>query len=291
MAQTDRIGLDYLTLLGEAPPHFIRTAAAAGARHVGLFLVNWVDPFERGPFSLIDDKALRRETIAIARDLGVSIAMADGFNIYPDRPVDEHRPAFDAIAEMGCTMVNMLSFEPDWDRMLDKMAPLAGLAADYGVTLLAEVCPRHPYPISSVARGIEAIAQIGQPHVKLLIDTMHVTRSGEAMALAQVDPALIGYVQLCDGAAVVEDSDTYRYQALYERAIPGAGEMRLAEIIAQLPRDVIVSGEVPQRGRKAAGVSDLDHATEVVTGIEAVLRAAAPAAQAASRSTDRKSVV
>ena len=267
----NRIGIDYLTLLGPQPVHFIETVADAGASHASLFLTNAVNPFNAPDFSLISDAPLRRATRAAARDRGVSIALVDGFCIFPGASVEDLRPSLDAVADLGCTRVNALSFDPDWDKTVDQVAALAGIAADYAITVTIEPCPL--FPIASVARALELTGRARMPNLKLLIDTMHVARSGETRALGAIDPMLIDYVQICDGPARFANDEAYQAAAMCERAVPGAGELPLIEMLRQIRPDVIVSGEIPQRSLKEAGVSDLDQTKAVVAGIARTLAA------------------
>ncbi|MFD2579411.1 hypothetical protein ACFSTD_14270 [Novosphingobium colocasiae] len=86
---SDRIGIDYLSMVGAPLPEFIRTAAAAGARNVSLFntLPTNFNPWNAALRSVCEDAAVRRETIAAARDAGVSIALVEGFAIVPESSV------------------------------------------------------------------------------------------------------------------------------------------------------------------------------------------------------------
>jgi hypothetical protein len=62
---------------------------------------------------------------------------------------------------------------------------------------------------------------------------------------------------------------------MFERRVPGDGEMPLEAILAHVRPDVIVSAEVPLRARREAGVSDLERARLVVDGTRRVLAACA----------------
>ena len=70
-----------------------------------------------------------------------------------------------------------------------------------------------------------------------MIDTIHVDRSsGTPADIAQVPPALIDYVQVCDGSGPrPTDFETMIFQARNERAFPGEGNLDLAGMLAVLP--------------------------------------------------------
>lgn len=273
MASAERIGIDHLTLGGVAPPDLVSTAAKAGARNVSLHLRNNTNPLKLPHFSLIDDTAMRQETLRRARDLGVSIAMAEGFVIFPDKSVDEYRQALEVTAELGCTRINCLSFEPDWGRTRDEVTALAEIAGEYGQTVLLEFVRR--YSIASAVKALEIIEHAGRPNIQILVDTLHLARSGEAESFKAIDPKHIGYVQICDGKAHEPDDEAYQKEAIANRQIPGRGELPLVSILRHVPIDVVVSGEVPMVARRQADVPDQQIADEVVAAIHKVLEAAA----------------
>ena len=71
--------------------------------------------------------------------------------------------------------------------------------------------------------------------------------------LAALDPALIGYVQLCDVPLVSKYTD-YSYEARFDRLPPGQGELPLLELLAAVPTDVIVGLEIPMLREAEAGI-------------------------------------
>ena len=91
--------------------------------------------------------------------------------------------------------------------------------------------------IADLATALDAVRAVGRPDFRLLIDTMHLVRSGSGPAdVAVLDPALIGYIQLSDVPLVPTIAD-YMEEACFERMVPGTGEAPLLEILDALPRD------------------------------------------------------
>jgi sugar phosphate isomerase/epimerase len=89
----------------------------------------------------------------------------------------------------------------------------------------------------------------------LLIDTMHLVRSGSGAAdVANLDPNLIGYVQLCDVPLRPRIAD-YMQESMTERMAPGSGELPLRDILAALPRHLVIGIEVPLQSQALAGAS------------------------------------
>jgi sugar phosphate isomerase/epimerase len=150
------------------------------------------------------------------------------------------------------------------------------MAAARGVETCIEIGPG---PISSLAAALAAARHVGRPSFKLLIDTMHFFRfcGGDVAQAAALDPALIGYVQLCD-APRAPCFDSYMEEALYERTPPGEGELPLLELLSVLPKDVIVSLEVPQRSLAEAGAGPHERVGRCVAAARRLLAQAAPGA-------------
>lgn len=87
---------------------------------------------------------------------------------------------------------------------------------------------------------------------------MHVMRGGSSAAdIAALDPDCIGYAQLND-TTMRPRLDNYMEEAMFERMVPGDGDLPLLDILSALPRDIIVEIEVPRRSLALAGVSPID---------------------------------
>jgi sugar phosphate isomerase/epimerase len=122
---------------------------------------------------------------------------------------------------------------------------------------------------------LAAIDHVGRPDFRLLIDTMHVLRSGSTPDdVAALDPKLIAYVQLSD-APLAPRFDSYMEEAMFERMVPGEGELPLRELLAVLPDGLVISLEVPQRSLAEAGIGPearLGHCVEATRALLAEVR-------------------
>jgi sugar phosphate isomerase/epimerase len=135
--------------------------------------------------------------------------------------------------------------------------------------VLIEPCSLFPFgTLDQVLRLIDTVAM---PGLKLMIDALHIMRSGDMAALNRVDPALIGYVQLCDGPLHSAGYDAYMYEAAHQRLVPGDGDLPLVDIVRRAGPEIIVSGEVPMTAERAAGVSDFERLSRIVDGIRETL--------------------
>jgi sugar phosphate isomerase/epimerase len=264
------IGIEFISVFGLPPVEFAALAARLGCRHIGLALAPMAgNPHDYPLWSLRDDAALRRETVAALRDSGVSISLGEGFLVMPQSDVAKTAADLDLMRELGAPLVNILCLEPDRNRGLDQCAAFAELAAARDLAATLEFVPG--LPIGDLPTALAAIRHVGRPNFRLLIDPMHVFRSGATVSdVAAIDPALIGYIQLCD-VPIVSRYANYADEARYERLPPGLGELPLAALLAALPRALAVGLEVPMRGQAAAGIGPDERLAGAVEATRALL--------------------
>ena len=269
-AQGRAVGIDFISVFGLPPAEFVALAAELGCQHITIALTPMpTNPHGYPPWSLRDDAALRRDLVAAQRDHGVRIALGEGFLIRPGVDIRAAAPDIDLMAELGASAVNILSLDPDGSRGVDQLAIFADLAAARGLQATVELMPGTP--IGDLASAVAAIREAGRPNLRLLIDAMHVFRSGATAAdIAGLDRAMIGYVQLCD-APVVSPHATYADEARHHRLPPGDGELPLAALAAALPRDVSVGLEIPMLARAQAGEGGYERLAGCVAAARAIL--------------------
>lgn len=254
--------------MGLPPVAFVELAGKLGCRHISLsFGPRRSNPLGHPPFSLVSDAALRRDVAAALKDEDVAISLGEGSVLTAD--MSARRIAgtlFDPMLELGVERINVVSMDPDLPRTLDEMAMLVELALKAGFrAVVSEFAP--VLTIADLPAALAALRHVGRPEFKLLIDTMHLGRTGGTAAdLAALDPAAIGYIQLAD---IRRASDRpYMEEAMTNRLAPGEGELPLREMLAAMPRDLIVGLEIPQLDKLLAGQP-----------IEDVLRSAVAAAR------------
>ena len=253
----DRLALGMLSVFGLPPIEFVDLAAQLGCRHIsaavrGMPLV----PLGYPPFSLKDDAALRKDLLAAMNDRGVRISLGDGFLVLPGADVNALEPDLDAFAELGVPRINVVSLEPDLPRTFDQFAALTELAAQRNIGTVVEPVPG--LTVGDLATALAARHHVGRSEFRLLIDTMHLVRSGSGAAeLAAIDADHIGYAQLND-TTLRPRIDNYMEEAMFERMVPGEGELPLHEILSALPDETVIEIEVPQRPLALAGVSPIE---------------------------------
>jgi sugar phosphate isomerase/epimerase len=254
------------------PVEHVRLAAELGCAAIssgltGLPLTMFgITDFAPYPmWSLRDDPALRRETLAAMRDTGVHIGLGEGFRARSDGDVRDVAADLDLMAELGALRINAICIEEAMfadGSAHDQLAILSELTIERDMAFTIEFTP--PSGISSFERALEVCKHIGQGKARVLVDAMHFFRTGGTVdQLKAVDPDWIGYAQMCDGRLAPWD-EGYFAEAMFARGIPGEGELPLREWIAALPGDCEIGLEVPRLDDLRSGMSPRDHAARVV---------------------------
>jgi sugar phosphate isomerase/epimerase len=253
----DQLGIGFLSVFGLPPVEFVDLAADLGCRYIstalqGLPLV----PLGYPPFSLKDDVALRKDMLAAMNHRGVTISLGDAFLVLPGADMRTFSADLDVMAELGVPRINVVSLDPDRGRTFDQFAMLAELAAQRSIATTVEPVPG--LTVGDIPTALAAREHVARADFRLLIDAMHLVRSGSSAAdLAAIDPDHIGYAQLSD-TTLQPRTDNYMEEAMYERMVPGEGELPLRDILTALPPDIVIELEIPRRSLALAGISPID---------------------------------
>lgn len=249
----ENLGIEFISFFGMPPVDAVELARDLGCDCIstGLKPMDY-NPYGFPRWSLLD-YAQRRELAAAAAGCGVVVSSGEGFFVQPGSDVRETAlPGLEALAELGVRRINSVSFEPDFQRNIDQFGRLAETAAGFGIETLIEFVPI--FALADLPTAHAIVCHIGRSDCKLMIDTMHLGRTGITAAdLRAIDSAHIGYIQLCD-APLVPDISSYLEEAMYQRMVPGEGELALGEMLGALPRERIISLEVPLRAEAEAGI-------------------------------------
>jgi sugar phosphate isomerase/epimerase len=100
------------------------------------------------------------------------------------------------------------------------------------------------------ALAVEVVKDVGHPAGGILVDTLHLQRTGACAAdLRELDPGVMPYLQLCDaGADLMDESpEGLLEDALYLRKLPGEGDLPLREVLTELDPLLPLSMEVRSR--------------------------------------------
>jgi sugar phosphate isomerase/epimerase len=267
----NRLGIDRLSTFGMPPVLFVELAADLGCGHVGIGLSRMSDynPHGYADWSLREDPALRGDFVAALDANGLGIGVVEGFALVPDRDIRACAADLDLVCELGGSRIACVSLDKDLGRTIEGFAVLAEMAAERGLLVSAEMGSLGPYGLVDAA--LEMARGIGMANFSLMLDAMHYFRMGNSLEqLAVMDPMLIGYVQLCD-VPLKRRFETYMEEAMYERMVPGQGELPLREFAGLLPADVVVSLEVPMRSLAAQGLGPRERLAPCVAAARALL--------------------
>lgn len=247
-----KLGIEFISGFSMPPTALAGLAADLGCSSISVSLEPpGFNPENYPDWSLKTDNGLRRELIAILRDRGVVLALAEGLFVMPQLDVSAYAETLDIMAELGVEQVSTISFDPDVARSLDQFGKVVEMAAARGLPTVTEFAPC--FTIASLPMAIDAVRHVGRPDFRLTLDTMHLFRSGAtATEVAAVDPAMIGYVQICD-VPTEPALPEYMDEGMYERLPPGEGDAPLVEYLRALPQSVTTSIEIPQRAKAEAG--------------------------------------
>jgi sugar phosphate isomerase/epimerase len=233
-----------LTALDATPEEFIDGAAAGGFEGCGLRIL----PPKHAPdqYPIAVNPQWTRELRKRADDRGIRIWEAESFGIDRDTDVDELRFALEAAAVLGAKWIVSGGIDDDESRLVANYAKLAEAAHCFGLGMAIEFMPSRP--MRSLADALRVHAKVDHSNAKLLIDALHLERSGGTPEdVSRIDPAKLAYVQACDAAQALPPPTL---QALIEesrsgRLYPGEGILPLTRLYDVLPADIPTSLEAP----------------------------------------------
>lgn len=267
----DRIALEFICTFGMPPVEHVELAARLGCRRIGFAPAPIVTlPGLYPAWDLRTDPALRRDTLRALDDHGISLSLGEGFLIMPGKAVEDLAADLDLAVELGAPLVNCCVLAPDMAFAVDQFGRFAAMAAERGLQVTVEFLAGM-MAIGDLPAAATLVREVANPAAGLLIDAMHLYRSGASHAdLAALDPGLVRYAQVCD-VPMVSTFENYGEEASYERGAPGEGELPLADFVRALPDDIVIGLEAPMRAKTLAGVSAFDRLAPALAASRALL--------------------
>lgn len=262
----DRLAIEFICVLGMPPVEFVELARDLGVPNIGLA----PQPITANPhgypaWNLLQDKPLLRETQAALADNGARVSLGEGFLIRDDVEPGTFAPMLDLFAELGAPVVNAVNMGAS----PETFGAFARLAAERGLRTTVEFLPL--MPPASFGEALAFLDACQESNAQVLVDAMHFFRGGSTIAeIEAVDPARIGYVQLCDVPMPAKIGD-YGHEAREERLAPGDGDLPLAALIKALPRDMIIGLEVPETAKAFAGIGPAERLGPVIAKTRTLL--------------------
>lgn len=262
---TRPLSLHHLVAPEISAVELVEIAATLGCDHVCLFTQ---DPQAGIAFPVVDDAQADGVCRAMART-GVSAYGVASFALSPTTRVELYEPALARGAMLGAARANVRLLDADDARVTANFAAFAALAARHGISAGIEFMGFGD--ADALPRALRVVAAAGVGSIS--VDALHLVRTGATIAMLRaMDPALIGYVQLCDGPLTATAAD-YPIEGAVDRLAPGEGAFPLRDILALLPAHQPVSLEVPTASLRARGMGALERARHVVDATRRLLAA------------------
>ena len=258
-----RLSLSYLTVNGVSLTEHVAAAAETGFDSVGLRLLGSRAPKE-------DDwpnEALIRETEQRLADTGVTVLDCEIVWLLPETNVRALEGLFAVMQRLGARHLLVLSRDPDQQRAFDHFAALCELAARYDVKPSLEFSKLTA--VATLGDAVDIVQRTGAANARVLVDSLHLSRSGGTPAdVAQVEPALFEYAQLCDAPLAIPDEERMRLEP-GDRLLPGQGGLPLVELVRALPRDLPIAVEAPVKQMEFLPASE--RAWMAMEGLKSIL--------------------
>lgn len=239
------ISFSPLTALEVGPPQQIDFVADAGFTMTGLRL----HPATTGgpAYPLPVGSAALRETQDRLQARGVRVLDIEVLLIDAETDISAFLPCIEAGAALGASRLGVNGEDPELDRFIDKFARLCDLAKPYGMAVDLEFMVWRP--MRNLQTAEKVVRAAGRDNGKILIDTLHLARSGGTLAdLQALDPNLIGSMQICDAplaGPLPHETQAILAEARSGRLPPLEGELPLLEWIRAVPASTPLSVEVP----------------------------------------------
>jgi sugar phosphate isomerase/epimerase len=219
---------------------------------------------------MLGDSPMRRETLAIMQHTGVRVFDVGVVRLKKETSVTAFDAVFESAARLGASHVVVNGDEPDQRLLAELLAHLCEVGRPYALTMNLEFTPWTG--VRTLAEAVSVVKAASQPEARVLIDTIHVDRSGGTPAdIAAVPVELIAYAQLCDAYGPrPQDFETMIFQARNERRFPGEGNLDMGGMLRALPAGIPLSLEAPTR-TLAQTLSALERAKRGRSAVESLL--------------------
>ncbi len=256
---TDRlVSLAAGCILDVDPATAVDVAAAAGYGGVGI----WFDPKTFTPAVAAAVRKRLDATGLVAVDVEPVLLTPEG---------DPGDALIDAAGEIGARFVLLGNRTQEHAAAVARTAELCRRAQPFGVTVSVEFLP--PFKVNSLTSALAFAAEVAEPNCGVLIDTLHLARSGSTLDQLRAAPtSMFPYLQLAD--APTEPTLEWLEEAVHGRLLPGDGELPLVDVLRLVP-DVPVSIELRSRALMTAYPDPVERGRVILAATNRVLAAAA----------------
>ena len=254
------LSLANLSVADAGPLELLDAAAAAGFDSVNMWLV---PPPAMAAFNVkcgatapvVGDARMIREINGRIAETGVEIFEASCGWLSADFDASETERVLDTMAQIGARRVSIVGWDGDRARLIANLAALCGNAAAYDMTVTLEFMPYSA--VRTAGDAADVLAAVAAPNLDVLVDALHLARSGGTPAdLRVLKPQQIGVLQLCDAPAIGPAPDRLRDESVNRRLYPGEGQLPLDDLLAAVRDDIVIELEIPAAEHAAASINE-----------------------------------
>ena len=250
------VALAPLTVGRPEPPEMVAVAEAGGFRRIGMSL--WAP--DGGLGAICTDPGLLCTTLRALARSGVAVTDVSVVVLTGNLDLGDARRMVEVGRQLGADRVVVMNRIPDPGRAAEVLASVADLAGEAGMLVGLEFMPYSPTP--DVAAAAALVRTVDRPGVGVVLDVLHLFRSGGGPKdVSRVAVPLV-LVQLCDAPDTPPAQFRLRAESLTDRRYPGHGDLPLGAVLASVPSGVPVTLEAPvscdaelppaERARRAA---------------------------------------
>ncbi len=235
--------LGWLSLINATPLDVVAAAGESGFDSVSIRITGRKlnDDFPQ----VVGNKTVMQELKRRLADGGLRMSNTSTYHLSPDVTLEALRPAIEASAELGAEIMVATCTDPDHARWTDFASRYIEEVGNAGMKVALEFVPFSQ--ARTIEDGYKLVKTIDAPNFGLLIDPLHLARSGGNPGdIAKVDPDRIVFVQLCDAAGDHPGLENLPNEARTGRFYPGDGALPLYDFLDALPEDVEIECEIPR---------------------------------------------
>lgn len=238
-----------------SPPQVALAAAAAGYDATGVWidLALWVDSTTREMRRILDGE-------------GLTALDAEVLWLQPGPPDEAHLRIVEIARGLGAANLLVVSSDPDDASTAAKLRDLCEVAGeDLRIALEFALFTE----VRNIAQASAILRAVDHPAAALLIDPLHLERSGGTAAdVALLPRNWLPYAQFCDAGPLTFDTSdrgAIIAEAVDRRLQVGEGVLPLRAVQAALPKDVPLSIELRSKALRDGYPDATDRARAVLS--------------------------
>ena len=224
--------------LPDTPPlEFIEAAAHAGYDGIGLRLHK--SPSFPGWQDWLGDASLKRDVKRALTYRGLEMNEILSYYMTPDVGLESMAPSLEYGAQLGATYVWITSRDDDWNRQCDSIGKFCDLAAGFDLTVMLGTPVN---ALRSIDLAFRVVDQVRRPNCTVCVGVGLYLRGGNLADLKGRNRRLLPLIH-------------------FNNATP---EPEVAALLDELPANIVVSVESPNRtGRATTAAEWCDQTLEV----------------------------